>query len=121
MLRALHGLSNPKHKDVYVLFVKGYFGDGDEFFTEELSSDDAKLYVDIEDDNLTSEEIVENAFKAYTYFKDNWVEERSELPEQYQEYIHSASWDYNILPSGIDEITLYYYNSLGQPNDVEVS
>lgn len=120
MLRPLHGLEKPKHKEAYVILVKGYFGDGDEFFTEEISSNDSHFYIE-NVEGLNGEDIVENYFRAYTYFNDNWVEERSELPEEYRKYIHGASWDNNILPSGIDEITLYYYNDLGQPNDVEVS
>jgi hypothetical protein len=107
MLKALKGLKNAKYKNVYVLTVKGYFGDGDEYFTDVITSQ-------------KSERTVERAYEAYKLLDNNPVETRDELPEQYQECIKGASWDWDILPSGIDEITLYYYDELGNPNDVEV-
>lgn len=119
MLRALSGLENPKYKNCYVLFVKGFFGDGDEYFTDILSSGG---YIANADSQSTEdkEKYIENAYKAYQHFSGDWVEDRSDLPEEHQKYIHGASWDNEVLPTSIDEINLLYYDNIGHPNDVEI-
>lgn len=113
MLRAISGLANPKHTETYVLFVKGYYGDGDEYFTEEISSKPMG--------SNAGEKMVESYYRAYLHLKDNWVECRSELPREHRDFIKGASWDDDVLPSGIDEISLKYYDQFGQAHDVEVS
>ena len=110
MLRALHSIENPKYVNTFVVTINGYFGDGDEYFHIEESS--AKC----------DEKSVEMYYKAYKYLKDSttYIESKQELPEEYQDYISGASWDDDILPSGINELTLYYYDSFGQMHDVEI-
>lgn len=119
MLRALQSLEKPKHKRCFVVFVRGYFGDGDEYFTNEVSSNDKYFSADV-DKNMDKEDYIEAFYKAYQCLKDSWVECRSHLPEEYQPYIKGASWDDDILPSGINELTLLYYDNLGHQHDVEI-
>jgi hypothetical protein len=112
MLRALQGQANPKHRSAFVITVSGYFGDGDEYFNIEESSVGGYR---------GSEELVERTYHAYMYLKDNWVEDKGQLPEEHREYIRGASWDDEVLPSRDLEISLTYYDHLGYANDVEVS
>lgn len=119
MLIPLHGLKSPKHKNCYVLFIRGYFGDGDEFFTEELSSGSYVLNAKSQSEE-DKEEYIERAYRAYEWFDNNHPEERRDLPDEHKEYIHGASWDFEVLPTSIEEISLLYYDNLGYPNDVEI-
>ena len=122
MLKAVHGQKNPKYSNCFVLFVRGYFGDSDEYFNEEISSgghiySNNALLKTLEE----KEEYIESAYIAYEYMKNNSnLEERCELPEEYREYIQGSSQDNSILPSAIEELELAYFDNNGKRCDVEI-
>lgn len=105
MLKVLKGLKNPKYKNCFVISAKGYFGDMDEDYNE----------VEIRKDAESAEKI----YLGFVWQEKNCEEERENLPEEYRGLISGASWDDDILPS-IDSVEIFYYDELGNPNDVEL-
>lgn len=104
MLIVLSGQKRPRYFSEFVVTIKGYF-ENNECFTD-MEHGDAST--------------VEKVYKAYLFQKNAKFKYRRSLPEFHQKHIKGLAYNWNILPVEISEISLLYYDELGNPNDVEV-